>query len=651
MVQFQHVSKAFGRQLVLRDVSFTVQTGERVGIVGPNGAGKSTVFELITETIEPDTGMASVPSSLRIGYVHQQLHPHKSKSTLLEHTENAVPRLRHIETRIHHLEAGLDAMSGQGREACLHELGNLQTDFEHLGGYDLRTRATATLSGLGFDNSSLDLPFSSLSGGWQIRAELARNLVSQPDILLLDEPTNYLDVPAVEWLQDYLREFRGTFLLISHDRYLLNILTNVTLEIVGGRVTRYPGNYNHYFSERQHRYAQLLAAKKNQDRKREQLERFVERFRAKNTKASQAQSRLKMLAKLEEIEVPQAFIKPLTIHLPEPPRSGNEVIQLKEAGFSYDESQLVLEDVDCRIERGDKVAVVGLNGMGKTTLLKILAGRLRLNCGLRKLGHKVKIGYQSQDFTDVMDPASTVFETARGAAVDRSDGDIRALLGGFGFSGDAIEKKVEILSGGEKVRLALARLLLRPVNFIILDEPTTHLDIHAREALEEALKGYAGTLCIVSHDIDFVRHLATTILEVSPMGVRRYYGDYDYYREKLAQERRQQSDHILAATSQPEGQGQQRKAQKREEARQRQAFSRLRKPLEKRIANAEKQAEDLEKEQSEILQELQHPGEGSRIGSLSRRLAEIHKLLKEMTEEWERASLELEGMRERTINE
>lgn len=645
MIQLSHVTKAYGTQQIFENASFTVHLGERVGIVGPNGAGKSTIFEMLTGRLEPDKGEIVIPSGLRIGHVRQQLNPYLNKETLLEYTERAIPELEKIHARITELEHALDSTPAEERPAVLQELGVLQTSFEHLGGYEIRSRAEATLSGLGFAETAFPEPFSRLSGGWQIRAELARNLVAQPDILLLDEPTNYLDVPAVEWLQDFLRSFPGTLLLISHDRYLLNGLTSTTLEVMGTKVTRYPGNYSQYLRERQARYEQLLSAKKNQDRKREQLERFVERFRAKNTKASQAQSRMKALEKMEEIDIPQTFIKPPKIRLPVPPRSGDMVARLENLGFWYSEDRWILHEVDLEVARGERVAVVGLNGMGKTTLLRLIAGRLNPRDGKRLLGHNVEIGYQSQDFADTMTPEKTVFDTVRESAVQCSDGDVRSLLGGFGFPGQAIDKRVSVLSGGEKVRLALARLLLRPVNFLILDEPTTHLDIHAREALEEALAEYQGTICLVSHDVDFVRHVATAIVSVGPDGVRRYYGDYDYYRQKRTEEMAPAGLQPEPMYPQPVETAQDRRLQKREEARLRQEFARQRRPLEQRIARAEALIERLEGERTALLDLLQNPDPSTDFQKESLRLTELQRKLQNVNGEWESASEELESLR------
>lgn len=648
MIQFQSVCKSFGTQDVLVSATFTVYPGERVGIVGANGAGKSTLFELICGHLEPDRGEVSVPASQTIGYVRQQLHAYAAEGSLLEYAENAVPALRRVQSAIHETETALQGLGpGPERDRLLRRLGELQTEFEHGGGYTLRSRAEATLGGLGFPAGSLGAPFRQLSGGWQIRAELARVLVSQPDILLLDEPTNYLDVPAVEWLHDYLRSFAGTLLLIAHDRYLLNSLTGVTLEVMGGRVTRYPGNYQHYMVAREARHEQLLAARRNQDRRREQLQRFVDRFRSTATKAAQAQSRLKMLDRLAEIEPPPPVVKPPPIRLPAPPHCGVEVVRLEEAGFSYDGRRWVFRGLDLRLERGEKAAVVGLNGLGKTTLLRVLAGKLDLTAGRRFVGHQVRIGYQSQDFAEVMDPERTVYDTARAAAEGRSDGEVRDLLGGFGFSGDAVEKRVGVLSGGEKVRLALARLLLQPVNFFLLDEPTTHLDIHAREALQAAFEDYPGTLCLVSHDIEFIRHVAGTIYAITPAGIRKYYGDYDYYRQKAAEEEaaRQGAAEAPARAEAVPSPGEDRRSQRRDEARRRQEFARRRRPLEERIHRAEEISTELEQERTRLHAVLAAARPGTDFAGINRRLCQIDAEVRAALADWETASLEMEALR------
>ena len=659
MIQFTQVSKAFGTQQVLNEVSFTVHDGERAGFVGPNGAGKSTIFELLTGNQTPDKGEATYPGSKRLAYVRQQLHGIANGVPLLDYVENAMPDLEALHDQMMVLEEKLQQIQDESSRArLLQQLGEMQTRYEHEGGYELKNRAETILSGLGFAAQRFHDQFNAFSGGWKIRAELARNLVARPDILLLDEPTNYLDVPAVEWLQSFLRTFDGTLLLISHDRYLLNSLTNVTFEVMGGVVTRYNGNYSQYIRLRESRHDQLLSTQRNIDRKREQLERFVDRFRYKAAKATQAQSKQKMLDKLEDVEIQQVYVKPPKITLPKPPRSGDEVARIEDGGFSYDGIHPVLEHVDMRIMRGDKAAFVGLNGMGKTTLLRLLAGKMDLTAGRLVMGHGVLVGYQSQDYVETMNPGKTIFETVREGSADRSDGELRNMLGGFGFHGTEIDKQVQVLSGGEKVRLALARLLLRPNNFLLLDEPTTHLDIYAREALEEALKEYQGTLCLVSHDITFVRNLATTIYALTPGKVTRYYGDYDYYREKLAEQVASEVQTEIPSAGKPQQPAPavgkpaiNRHELKRLEAQVRAQFSPERRKWEKAVADAETESARLEKELGDLFQKLSSGADNLDYEALNKRVPVVQRKIEEATARWENASLKLEDVLKRQDSE
>lgn len=655
MIQFSQVTKAFGTQQVLNDVNFTIHPGERVGFVGPNGAGKSTIFEILTGHISSDKGEATYPAGHRLSYVRQQLHGIASGIPLLDYVENAMPELNKLQDDMEALEARLADADPAAKAKMLEKLGTMQTEFEHKGGYELKNRAETILSGLGFPVTRFQDFFDSFSGGWKIRAELARNLVGKPEILLLDEPTNYLDVPAVEWLQDFLRTFPGTLLLISHDRYLLNSLTNVTMEVMGGHVTRYPGNYNKYIKDREQRHQQLISQQRNIDRRKEQLERFVDRFKYKATKAAQAQSRQKMLDKLEDVEIPQVYVKAPKIVLPPPPRSGQEVVRIEDASFTYDGIHPLFSHLNMSLQRGDKAAFVGLNGVGKTTLLRIIAGKLKLTGGRVVIGHGVIMGYQSQDYLETMDPSKTVFATVRAASADRSDGELRNMLGGFGFGGEAVEKHVQVLSGGEKLRLALARLLLRSNNFLLLDEPTTHLDIYARESLEEALRNYTGTLCLVSHDITFVRNIATTIFTLSPGKLTRYYGNYDYYREKLAEQA------LLARGIKPpeptlkplvkptpksgvSAQQLGRKDRKREEAKIREQFAPRRRKLEKAIADAEAQNAAKEAELGRIFNELAAGKPETDYARLNKRVPVLQREIEYLTQGWEEASLQLEQL-------
>jgi ATP-binding cassette subfamily F protein 3 len=523
------------------------------------------------------------------------------------------------------------------RDAVLAHIGRLQTIYEAGGGYNTRAKAQTALCGLGLTEEKFSRQFNSFSGGWQMRAELARVIVSDPDLLLLDEPTNYLDIPAIEWLREYLKSFSGTMLLISHDRYLLNSLTTSTLEVANYQTEKYRGNYDYYVKERKLRYEQRRAAMKNQDRIREQAQRFIERFRAKNTKATLVHSKIKMLERMEEIVIPHQVISPGSIRLKKPERSGQEVARLENIGLTYDGQAWVLKGVDLSVQRGEKIAFVGLNGTGKSTFLRIIAGSLPPSEGTRTLGYNVVPGYQSQEFAETMDPELTVYETVKNVG-DATMQEVRTLLGGFGFSGDTVEKKVSVLSGGEKVRLAFARLLINPPNFLILDEPTTHLDIAAREALEVALKEFKGTICFVSHDIQFVKQVATSIAAMRPPAIKIYNGDYDYYCERMIAEN---PISVVPENSKPKDS--ERKIQRRERAEIVQERGRRKKELATKLSVAEKLIDVLEAEEKELISKFESGGT-SDYANINRRLYEIHIELPEALHEWETVSIQLEKL-------
>lgn len=637
MLAFKQVSKRFGAQEVLREAGFHVNDGERVGFVGLNGSGKSTVFALVCGDITPDAGTIETPKGARLGHLRQSFDPRESKESLLEYAMNACRDLHEIEREIAELEAGFQNGDDRG-EKNLAKLGELQTRFEAADGYDMKSRAEAALSGLGFDKTDFGRALNSFSGGWQMRAELARTLVAQPDVMLLDEPTNYLDIPAIEWLRRYLRGFRGSMLLVSHDRFLLNSLTSVTIEVANGKTTRYPGNYDYYARERGLRLEQELAAYRNQEREIERVQRFIDRFRAKNTKATQVQSRIKALARMEKLAPPPRISGAVEIRLKKCENSGREVIRLENAGLTYDGARWVLRGVGLSVSRGERIALIGLNGTGKSTLLRLLGGSLAPSEGKRVLGHKAVVGYQSQDFAETMDPDCTAFETVKKAGGGAPDQDIRTLLGGLGFSGDAAEKRVGVLSGGEKVRLAFARLLVNPPNFLVLDEPTTHLDIPARESLEAALRNYNGTICMVSHDIEFVRNIATGIIAMTPPGIRRYSGGYDYYREKRDSEisapGTREAARSAAATEQ--------KAGRRERARLAQELERGKRRLKTELGKIERRIEALEKEQAELVKDLERGAVCGDYAAMNRRLGDLHEEIQRLTASWERAAGDLE---------
>ena len=639
MIEFRQVSKRYGAQEVLCGVSFRVNPSERIGIIGPNGGGKSTLFSLIDGTIEPDKGEILLPKKHRLGHVHQQVGVGDMTVSLLEYAERSIPGLEQIAKKISSLEAELETVEESRRSALIQRVGTLQSEFEHLGGYEMRNRAEAALSGLGFTEEEHHRPFGEFSGGWQMRAELARTLIGYPDTLLLDEPSNYLDVPAVEWLNRFLKTFRGTLLLISHDRYLLESLTDLTLEVMHGQATRYAGGFSYYVETKEGRLLQQDAARKAQERKRAQMERFIDRFRAKNTKASQVQSRIKMLDRIEEVDLPREEDSIPRIQIALPPHCGNEVVRLERMGHAYHGANRVLQGIDLSIQRGEKLGLVGYNGMGKTTLLRVLSGSIAPSEGRLILGHQVVVGYQSQDFAETMPPAWSASRVVKSASPDSSEKEIRTILGSFGFSGEAVEKEVSVLSGGEKIRLAFARLFVRPPNFLVLDEPTTHLDLNGRRALETALQAYQGTICLVSHDIEFLRAVADGIIAMTPPGITRYAGGYDYYFEKSAAE-----DFVPCAGSSSRLPARHdKKAQRQQRAQERELLRARQMTLKRTIRDSEETIEALEKEQQVLLGQLSED-EGINYAEANRRLREIQAELEIEGGRWEEAVEALDAL-------
>ncbi len=630
MIDFIQVNKRFGAQEVLVDVSFRINAGEHVGVVGPNGAGKSTIFSLISGELSTDSGEVSLPKNVRLGHLHQQLHAYAQNDSLIDYATDSIPELNTIHIEIHALEKELEDASSEEREKRLERLGDLQHEYEHLGGYEMKTRAEAALSGLGFKERDFNNPFQSFSGGWQMRAELVRTLIAQPDILMLDEPSNYLDLPAVEWLQRFLRGFGGTMLLISHDRYLLESLTDRTLEIQGGCAVKYAGGYTYYLKEREQRHHQQAAAYRNYQEQKEHLESFIRRFRAKSTKAAQVQSRVKMLEKLDAVRMPPRPPGSSNLRIAPPPRCGAQIMQLENVGFSYDSERWIFRGVDLDIQNGQKIAIVGYNGMGKTTLLRVIAGTLQAGEGKLREGHKVVMGYQSQDFAETMPPDKTILGIVREANPKVPEREVRGLLGSFGFSGDAVNKLCGVLSGGEKIRLAFARIFINPPNFLLLDEPTTNLDIHGREALEKAIRDYKGTVCFVSHDVAFVRGAADRVVSVNDGKVASFPGGYDYYLEKTATPETVESPKSKVQSPStivnPQSSIVNPRAARAQRAQQRAAQQGLRK--------MEAQMEKLHAQQQELHQQMASGDENVDYSALNIQLAEVTKKLNTTEAKW-----------------
>ena len=645
MIEFREVAVRYGSEPLFEGASFKINAGERVGIVGPNGSGKSTLFKLILGEMSPDTGDVLHEGSPRIGFVRQHLQPAFPEQTLLQYCLDGIPGFGETERTIARLEEALaTTCDGAAKERMLRELGEAHTRFEQMGGYTLEARVKESLGGLGYETADFEKPFATFSGGWRMRAELSRVLASKPELLLLDEPSNYLDLPAIEWLQRFLRAFEGTLVLISHDRYLLRAITRLTLEVDGGTVTRYNGPLDYYLREREVRYRQLLQAKANQDRKREQLERFIERFRAQATKAAQAQSREKQLEKLEEIRLPARSRSAGYLRLPAAPHAGAEIVRLDNAAYAYPGSErAIFSHLDLRIMNGEKIAIVGYNGMGKTTLLRLLAGVRAPTEGSVTFGYHVEPGYQSQDLAETMNPEESVFNTAKAAAGTLPERDLRNRLGGFGFDVEDCAKPVKVLSGGEKIRLAFVRLFLNPPNFLLLDEPTTHLDLEGRETLQKAVRDYRGTVVLVSHDVEFVRGTAEKIIEISHRGVRTFPGGYDYYLEKTAAEVAPAPEASPAEADAPQKLSS--KDLRRQRAQERAAKAPEVKRLKRRVAEAEAAIAKLEAEQAELTEAL---GNGTLdaqgLADAGKRLRALQFDLAKLSLEWEEAATALEAL-------
>jgi ATP-binding cassette subfamily F protein 3 len=531
------IAKRYGAQVVLADVTWSVADGARVGLTGPNGAGKSTLLRIIAGEIEPDAGTIALPRGAQVGYLPQHVLGARGV-TVRQHALAAFSELHELEQRRAALEHQLATVAPDAPDyaAVMDRYIAVCEEWDHRGRYDTESEAQAVLAGLGFRPGDLDRDCAELSGGWQMRVALAQLLLRRPDILLLDEPTNYLDLEARTWLEEFLAQYPGTLIMVAHDRYFLDVTVDHIAEVLHGRVTDYPMNYSRYLAEREDRLEQARKAYEDQKAEIERIEAFIHRFRYQASKAALVQSRVKQLEKIDRLPPPDGHERTLKIRLPEAVRTGRAVIELAGACKRYGDVR-VYDGAEVLVERGQRVALVGPNGAGKTTLLKMLAGVLPLDGGARRVGHNVVIGYFAQDHAEMLDPSRTALDEVMGAASVETAPHVRSLLGAFLFSGDAVEKRTSVLSGGERSRLALAKLLVEPANCLLLDEPTNHLDLTAKEVLLEALLAYTGTLVIVAHDRYLLDRLPTQVVEVGAGRAVRYLGNYeDYLRAKAAAE-------------------------------------------------------------------------------------------------------------------
>jgi len=522
MLIIRDLKMTFGGRTLFENASFQVNYGERVALVGPNGAGKTTLFSIILKQREADAGTIERDEWTTVGYLPQEAEAHGDE-TILDVATGRVDELPQLEKLLHDLEKAGDVSSAQYLEA--------HAKHDKLNDPEIETKAKKMLRGLGYRDTDFNRKAREMSGGWIMRARLARLLVMEPDLLLLDEPTNHLDLLSLLWLQNYLKNYSGALLLISHDRQFMDEVITQVHEISERKLIAYTGNYSDYLRQREERYEQQLAAYKNQQKEIADLQAFADRFRSIPSKASQAQSKLKQIERLELIEKPLAPRKPFRFQIPPPPRGGQRAISLEGIHMAYGATQ-VYKGLDLTVERGERTVLVGPNGAGKSTLLKILAGVVEFQKGKRDLGHNAKIGYFSQHRADTLDPEKTVLEEVLASAPLMREDEARGVLGSFMFRKDDIYKKTQVLSGGEKSRLNLVKFLVDPPNLLLMDEPTTHLDIHTVESLTLALERYEGTLVFISHNVHFIRHLATKVLHVNAGTVTPYVGGYEYFLEK-----------------------------------------------------------------------------------------------------------------------
>jgi ATPase subunit of ABC transporter with duplicated ATPase domains len=527
MIRLDSISKRHGRQILFLEASAVLNRGERVGLVGPNGAGKTTIFRMIIGEEEPDAGSVSIERGVSVGYFSQDVGEMKGRSVLAETLAGAGPVAEAAAT-LHELEHALADPDRAGElDTLVERFGEAQARYEELGGYGLDARAREILAGLGFTQERMDADVGELSGGWKMRVALARILLLQPDVLLLDEPTNHLDLESILWLESWLLSHEGGLLMTSHDRELLNRIVGKIVEIDGGELTTYAGDYEFYERQRALAEAQREAQYERQQAMLAKEMRFIERFKAQAAKAAQVQSRVKKLDKIEKVEPPKRR-QTLDFDFRPAPRSGDDVLKLEGVTKSYG-PLVVFDGFDWVVRRNERWCVMGANGAGKSTLLKLAAGASEADTGRVTLGASVKLGYFAQHAMDVLEPGHTVWETLETSFPRAAIGSLRALAGAFGFSGDEIEKPCRLLSGGEKARLVLARMLYDPPNFLVLDEPTNHLDLATKEMLIRALGGFEGTLLLVSHDRRFLSALTNRVLELGQGEPHRYGAGYSDY--------------------------------------------------------------------------------------------------------------------------
>jgi len=641
MISLSDVSLSFGSFTLLDGIGFHISENDRIGLVGKNGAGKSTLMKLICGLETPTSGRIDRPAGVRIGYLPQLMEHHRGR-TVLEEAMTVFEEIRELEREMDRINAELAERTDYdtpGYAALLDRLNAVSDRLALETGESPEAQAERTLIGLGFRDEDFNRPTETFSQGWNMRIELAKILLSRPDVLLLDEPTNHLDIESIEWFEDYLkRQFRGALLLVSHDRRFLDNVTTRTVEILLGKIHDYKVPYSQYVSLRAERMAQQVAAYENQQRMIEKTEDFINRFRYKPTKSNQVQSRIKALEKLERIEVEAEDRSAMSVKFPPAPRSGDVAYSARDLTVGYPQ-KVVFRHADIEIRRGEKVALIGRNGEGKTTLMRVITGELEPMEGESRLGHNVSVGYFAQNQEDVLDPKETVLSTLESIATVDTRSRLRDILAAFLFKGEDIEKRVSVLSGGERARLGMAKLMLRSCNLLALDEPTNHMDIRSKDILKQALRAYDGTLVVVSHDRDFLDGLVDKLYEFRDGKVREQLGTVSDFLERRKIETLQELERRFGA--QPSGKSEE-KLRLQEAFEQKKADTKEQRRLRNRVERLETEISALEQQLSDCETALGQTTDHAEVMRLSGEYLQIKDALEGKTAEWERAMEEME---------
>jgi len=641
MIGLSNISLQFGGKYLFKDVNLRINSADRISLVGSNGSGKTSLLKILIGELESETGKVHKQKRITIGFLPQDNIVHLGKS-LLEEASTALADINYLQNKSQEILnlLSLKEVNDEEHEDLVHQLGDVQLGLEELDSYTASSRVEKILTGLGFSENDFNRLTDEFSGGWQMRIALAKILIAQNDILLLDEPTNHLDIDSLEWLISYLNKYNGALVLVSHDRHFINGITNKTLEIFSNKLSFFNGNYDAYLKFKEERDELLVHQKQLQDKKIKETQKFIERFRYKATKAKQVQSRIKRLENTELIELPDNE-KEITLNFPVPPSSGKVNIELLSVYKSYGDLT-VFRGIDFKIDRGDKIAFVGPNGAGKSTLANIISGKVEINSGDKIVGHNTSITNYSQDIADNLNPDLDVLESVYGIAKEKTLGQLRSILGSFLFTGDEVFKKVGVLSGGEKSRLALAKILLIKSNLIVLDEPTNHLDFSSKNILQKALINFPGSLILVSHDIDFLLPIVNIVTEIRKGKIQTYRGGIEYYlskREDLIAAEQNEID-----ISELNNKTKSRKDIKRLEAEERQKKHSLTKDLKENISKVEQLISRLENKEKELESQLTDSALYSNPGKareLNEKFIKVKDDLTQSMKKWETLSEQL----------